>query len=338
MDVLRKVTHCKMAIVTLLSSLASIAAFVGWAAEKFLDNTSLVIGVIAFIVLALMFLFALALIIFSYITYARLKKVENDYVLSHKITHSLRNAISALQELEFQTLIKINEQSINSDFLQIDENDFLKTKKIFENFGTKITGIVCDQIKNYLLNNGIDENIRVCIKALVPINDSNDQLEWEVQTLRVDHATWHNDDELVKRNKKIKHIVKNNTSFSEILSGKVKFFFHNDLASLGSQNYTNSSVNWENRYNSCIVLPIKSNLRDEKNSVYYGFLTADSLNSGKNELFCGDLNTPIPSILAHAADAIAVWFVKTDSHVKVLKLAKASLRTRQETPNARILS
>ena len=113
-----------------------------------------------------------------------------------------------------------------------------------------------------------------------------------------------------------------NTDFKEILVKNKKVFSHNNLASLSGKLYENSSSEWQSRYNATIVVPIKSKPDGKKNTVYYGFLTADSLNPKKVDMFSDDYKDPILQIMGHAADAIATWFIRNDVHCKVIDDAK----------------
>lgn len=310
-----------MTVFVFFASLASIVSLFGWAAEKFLEFSPGSIGVIAFYVIGFTFLFAAFLLISSFVAYEKLKDLQNDYQLSHRITHHLRNAISSLQDLEFETLDKIEKAERETDFQQINENDALKTTIILKKLGAKITSAVTGQIKNYFLINGINENIRVVIKSIIP--DGDNPLNWEVRTLIVDHNTWNDDDRRLEQNEEEKHLINGNSDFEEILLGTRKIFFHNQLNSLPAKEYKNSSSDWRSRYNATIVVPIKSKPDGKQNAVYYGFLTADSLNRENKDLFSDDINAPVLNIMAHAADAIAGWFIKNDDHAQTLKKAFA---------------
>jgi hypothetical protein len=94
------------------------------------------------------------------------------------------------------------------------------------------------------------------------------------------------------------------------------------LQSLSSRDYKNSSPEWRSRYNATLVVPIKSKPDGQSDAVYYGFITADSLNPSKQEQFSSDINSAVVNIMAHAADAMAVWFIKNDNHVKSIERAE----------------
>lgn len=244
--------------------------------------------------------------------------LQSDYVLSHRISHYLRNSIAALQNLEFSILEKIDNTDSISHFDEILENDQLKRKEIFTKLGDKATGAICKQLENYFSYNKLESNIRVTIKSI--ISNEGNQLNWDVATLVVDPFTWNNQDRLVEKKEDELHKIKDNSDFQGILLGTEKCFVSNDLSKLDG-NYKNSSKDWIKRYNSTMVVPIKNQPDGKNNSVYYGFLTVDSLNLKGQSLFDSDEDSPTFNILANAADALAVWFIKNDNHVKLIKNA-----------------
>ena len=309
-----------MAVFTFSASLASLLSLFGWAAEKFLGYAPETLGIISFFVIGLIFIFALALLVIAYFHYDRLKGVQNDYILSHRITHYLRNSIADLQSLEFQTRKKIDNAELEKQFPDIQENDELKRKEIFKKLGAKITGSVAKQVKNYFLCNGLEGNVRITIKILNP-DDTNDQLQWKVVTGIVDPETYNNRDRELQKIENAEHKIADNTDFQGILIGSEKCFSCNDLSGLPEDKYKNSSKDWRKRYNATLVVPIKNQPDGRRNIVYYGFLTADSHNPKKQKLFSSEDNAPVLNILAHAADALAVWFIKNDNHVDVIKAA-----------------
>jgi len=303
-----------MAYITTASSAASIISLWGWAGEKFLSYAPEMLGLISFFVIGLIFLFALSLLAIAFIQHEDVKELQGDYILSHKITHNLRNSITDLQSLEFTTLKKIDKCELPQQFSDIKENDELKRKEIFKSLGAKTTGCIVKQIKNYFLCNGLKADIRVTIKTIVPCGSN--QLKWQVATLVVDPSTWNNQNSDIDESGT--HFIENNSDFEDILLGNKKVFSHNNLNSVSEKEYKNSSRDWRKRYNASMVVPIKNKPYGKDNTVYYGFLTVDSLNPKKQALFDSKENSPTLNILAHAADALAVWFIKNDNHDKLL--------------------
>lgn len=321
MKYIKQALESRMAAFVFFSSLASVVSLFGWAAEKYLQFVPENIAIISFAVIGCTFLFALFLLISSFVSHEKIKELQGDYKLSHRITHHLRDAISALRDLEFEALEKIEISDREADFLQIKENDYLKTTSILHDFGANVASAVADQIKNYFLTNKMYENVRVTIKSLIPSGEN--QLDWEIKTDLVDHNTWNADFRRLDKNKMEKHLIRNNSDFEGILLGKNKVFFHNNLRSISTDEYKNSSPDWRDRYNSTMIVPIKSKPDGKLNPVFYGFLTADSLNGKNKELFSNDIDAPVLNIMAHAADALAAWYIKNDDHVQTLNDAFA---------------
>jgi len=314
---LKKLFQSTTATFAFFASLASIVSLFGWAAEKFLNYAPETLGLISFFVIGFVFLFAIFLLFRAFIASEKIKEIHNDYILSHTVTHQLRNAITALQELEFNTLSKIDNTDSTNHFEEILENDRLKRQDIFRELGSKVTGSVAKQItNNFLSHHRVNENVRATIKSLIPEN--NNQLKWEIRTSVVDPKTYDQDTALEDRENEI-HFIEGNTDFKGILIGKEKYFAKNDLAGMKDANYSNSSKDWRDRYNATLVVPIKNKPDGKNNTVYYGFLTVDCMNTKKHELFTQKLGSPSLNIVAHAADALAVWFIKNDNHTEILK-------------------
>ena len=248
-----------------------------------------------------------------------------------KITHHLRNAVSALQDVEFITL-ELIDKAEKSGLELILENDRLRAKDILLNFCPRITNSVTSQIKIYFLSNGINQNIRVIIKRIVP--DGENYLDWKIETVYVDHETWHKQDSRIKKIGNCNHIINANTDFEKILVERKNVFMSNNLNAISENEYKNSSLDWRKRYNATIVAPIKSKPDDEGgNVVYYGFLTADSMNSENQDLFSDDVESPVFNIMAHATDALAVFYIKHDDHTKALKNALVQCKGLLELQN-----
>jgi len=308
--------NSKMALFTFFASFASILSLFGWAAEHFLGYAPKTLGIISFIVIGLIFIVACYLLITAFFQYTKIKNIQGDYVLSHRISHHLRNSIATLQSLEFQTIKKVRTATSVQQLSDIKENDELKRRDTFKKLGAKTTGAVAQQLANYFLCNGLEGNIRVTIKSILP--NGNNQLDWEVSTAVVDPVTWNDQDRIIEEKEDEHHKIGENSDFKGILLGDEKYFYSNDLSALPDEKYQNSSKNWRARYNATMVVPIKNQPDGKRNTVYYGFLTADSLNAKKQELFIsGNESAPL-NILAHAADTLAVWFIKNDNHAEML--------------------
>ena len=319
MNLIKTITssiNSKCAIFNTFAGAASITALYGWAAEKFLDYTPQQIGLISFIVIAITTLFSIYFLIAGYIFYAKMAESQTSHALIHTITHQLRNAIGEMQDLEYITSKKIEKVELEAQFPEIKLNDELKRQALFKKFASKVCNTVAKQLKNHFNINQISGNIRTTIKVILP--EGKNQLDWKTVTSAVDSETWNEDDRFIEAQASGQHKIGENSDFEGIITGKQNCFVCNDLTSLPEKQYKNSSPEWRKRYNSTIVVPIKSKPDGRSDAVYYGFLTADSLNKDNHKQFEEDINSPTLNILAHAADALAVWFIKNDNHAKTI--------------------
>ena len=301
------------------ASLSSIVALLGWGLEKFSDIAPGALGIFASTVVVLTFFSSIALLIVSFRKYESVKALKGDDKLNHRITHQLRNAITKMQELEFSTTDNIAAADSVGQFQHILENDALKRKEIFKTLCAKITTAVANQVEAHFRLNGLVGNVRVTVKSIVPT--ASDQTQWYVITSGVDSNTYSNQDKDIHTEEidpESLPTIGENSDFLGILTGKVVAFSENDLSSLSHKEYKNSSPDWRSKYNATLVVPIKNQPEGKSNSVYYGFLSADSLNPKKQQLFGSDDESPTLHIVAHAADALAVWYIKNDNHEKVV--------------------
>lgn len=315
-NIIKTLLNSKAATFAFFGSMASILSLYGWAGEKFLGYAPETIGIISFVVIGIIALFSVYFLVAAFIYHERVIATQSGYALNHKITHQLRNAISRMQDLEYETSRKIQNVELEAQFSDIVENSELKRREIFKKLGAQVSSAVANQLRHHFASNEIAGNIRVTIKVIKP--NGTAPKDWETVTASVDHETWSNQDRILESQDHESHRIGDNSDFEDILIGKRNCFVCNDLQALPEKQYKNSSQEWRKRYNSTIVVPIKSKPDGEKNSVYYGFITADSLNPSKQDQFSSDVKSPTLNIMAHAADAMAVWFVKHDSLSNVL--------------------
>jgi hypothetical protein len=319
-ELVGKVLSSRGAVFNVFAGLASILSLYGWAAEKFFDYAPEKIGFIAFIVILCAVVVAVYFLVSGYLYYEKMRAAQGGHVLNHKITHQLRNAIVGLQDLEYATTKKMEVVEREIHFSEIKENDELRRRDLFKKLASKVCNIVARQIGDHFSCNQIDGNVRTTIKIIIPDGDS--QLDWKIVTAAVDAETWNDQDRLIEAQAYEQHKIGDNSDFEGIVLGKKSCFSCNDLQSLSSRDYKNSSPEWRSRYNATLVVPIKSKPDGQSDAVYYGFITADSLNPSKQEQFSSDINSAVVNIMAHAADAMAVWFIKNDNHVKSIERAE----------------
>jgi hypothetical protein len=306
----------------IFAGFASIVSLLGWAGENIIGYTPNELMFLSFTLLFLFITYSIIFLFLSHQEYNRTLRTKNDFQLSHKITHNLRNALSKLRDVEFETSKKLDKAKEDSHIEEVKKNDSLMVSKIFKVLGSKLSDSVHKQVLNSLSRQGITENIRVTIKSLEP--RSKNQKDWIVRTLILDPASWAESDHSdLEPNSEPVHTVGENTDFSEILVNRSHCYANNNLDALGDDTYLNSSKDWRKRYNATMVVPIKNKPKDGDSVVYYGFLTLDSLNSGNKNLFSNDVKDEILQITAHAADALASWFIRYDVHSDMLETHSA---------------
>jgi len=207
---MQKMMRSKMTAFGILAGLVGIIAGMGWALETCCKDDGVYIKGMSLFVIIVTSLFSVYFIISAYIANEKAQEISDGYILSHKITHQLRNSITALQDLEFHTLRKISLAQSEEHLSDIIENDELKRDDIFKKLGAKIADAVACQVKNNFACNGFEETIRATIKGIIP--EGSNQLDWKVITTVVDRDTW------AKENREYQaHIIKDNTDFMEYL-------------------------------------------------------------------------------------------------------------------------
>lgn len=324
-----------------LGSIFSIASVFLYGIDKLFStgNSLIVIGFIALVVsMILIFIFYVIKLKNEYkkLNKNNLEKLKESYKFFHTITHSFRDSIWKIQNLQ-QDFDQRKE--LSNGLSQKDLHDYVHEKSfsIFKSFADSITGTIVESLKTLFNVDNIEENFRITIKLLNPESDK-DIKEWSVTTACRDPIS------ITKVNKDAEKpsIIGENTDFYEIAYAGKRVFASNNLSDLAKRDsYKNSSTNWQNRYNSTIVLPIRYILDekidkiiiDKKKKVFekpvdaknpriiYGFLAADSLNVKNNNLFSDDLNTPIVNLIAHSADLLAIWFRYWEQHCEKLNLS-----------------
>jgi len=175
----------------------------------------------------------------------QMKKLEgfgNGYEYLHKIFHELRSAFMKLSDVTKP----IAERSGQADVL----------------FTQFIHRAVDNLQKVFALT--ADPQCRVCVKQL------RDDAKSVETICRDSGSEGQNEPEIAK--------IEENTDFHNIMRkirGYERYFYCNDLLALGDL-YENSTPNWDERYKSTIVWPIRGPLPNRNYDVA-GFLCVDSL-------------------------------------------------------------
>lgn len=218
----------------------------------------------------------------------------------------MRNAIADLNDLEFISIEEIPKLKDSHSLSLLEDRLESDREKIFNNFANKLTNSVVRQLEAYFSYLKSDETCRVTIKIIDPVCDN--QLDWEVATAYRDPSTFYNMDEEYDTDV---HKIRNNDDYHDIVVGRKNAFACNDLSKLAQAGkYKNSGGNWQERYNSTIVVPIRY-VKDKREApLFFGFLAADSKNIKKMNLFSDQSDHTSFQIMAHAADCLATWFLE----------------------------
>lgn len=105
--------------------------------------------------------------------------------------------------------------------------------------------------------------------------------------------------------------VEDNTSFDQIINKNFDRFVCDDLSTLYAVGkYKNSHDNWQQLYNSCLVVPVRHfSQKNHQSSTLYGVLAIDSLNTKGHDLFSNEITY---HMLAHSADILAIMLGSID--------------------------
>jgi hypothetical protein len=96
-----------------------------------------------------------------------------------------------------------------------------------------------------------------------------------------------------------------NTAFHHVVENGQPYFLSNNLAGWG-ENYRNENLEWRERYNSTLVVPIRYRDATFGQQLCFGFLAVDSLNRDGIELYN---SSTCKHILSHSADLLATFFL-----------------------------
>lgn len=330
-----------------IGSIFSIASVILYGIDKLFAKGNNLMAIGFFVLLAsILLLFAFFSIKlqnkFKNLNTINVNKLKESYMFFHQITHSFRDSIWEIQNL--QQYYDKRTKDLNNNMSQIDLHNHMRERSftIFKEFANSITGTIVDSLGTLFHADGIEENFRVTIKLLIPENNKTIK-NWSVMTACRDPNS-------VSKVNKIPEepcVIGENTDFFDIAYAGKRVFASNDLLELTKTNsYKNSSTNWQNRYNSTLVLPIRYMLEEKNNNIIiekpklecnkpigddldtnvqrsdiiYGFLAADSKNVNNNPLFSNDLNSPVVNLIAHSADLLAIWFRYWEQHCEKLHL------------------
>lgn len=237
----------------------------------------------------------------------------------HSITHKFRNHIFShyINAVPDDILVGCGEKD---SFEKICRSITMDVKNVLNNLYEAKNIDLCDSLAVTVKLTLSSKNIldlygSVLDKALKKRLRKNQQ--WVITVYR-DPDTYDNH----KMNREVGrciYSVERNTAFIHIFQDREQIFASDDLQALGSA-YKNESVNWKDLYNATIVAPIRYISEDHSNYRCFGYISADSLNSEKLDLF---ENEEAKFIMGHVADLMANYFL-------TLSLAKQTMKTVHE--------
>lgn len=234
-------------------------------------------------------------------------KLEEQYFYFHKVVHKFRDDV-------FRFYIN----DMPNEFILSD-----KGKTAFLRICHSITSSVKKTMTEYLISKDIYlkdyDDLCVTVKLLLESDNIiklyGETLDREVKasinkknkliiTVYRDPSTYEEWREEREVGSKI-YSIDGNSAFMHIFMNKQPYFRSDDLIKMGDT-YTNENLSWREKYNATIVVPIRYYCKD--NGVYrlFGFISVDSPNRDKNNLF---VNNMARYIVGQAADLMASFFL-----------------------------
>ncbi len=234
-------------------------------------------------------------------------KLEEQYFYFHKIVHKFRDDIFRFYINDMPSEFTLSEKG-KTAFLRICHSITSSVKKtmieylISKDVYLKECDDLCVTVKLMLESNNI---ISLYDKTLDrDVRTSIDKKNNWIITVYRDPSTyekWREEREVGS----MIYSIEDNSAFMHIYMNKKSFFRCDDLASMGDA-YINENQSWKEKYNATIVVPIRYYCKE--NGIYklFGFISIDSLNRDKNNLFT---NNAARYIVGHSADLMASFFL-----------------------------
>lgn len=190
----------------------------------------------------------------------------------------------------------------------------------FRTLCDQVTSGAREALKRYIHLKGIDigEDVSITVKLIVRTSEieqidlldqptrfsAREKEQWVITSFR-DSYVYNNKPDRRKNDTNSLYDLSLNTAFHDILVVRQPYYFCNNLKALGEK-YHNESKEWKKYYNATLVVPIKCERTGRDESMYFGFLAADSLNSDDEEIY--DTKGCL-IIMKHAADMLANFFM-----------------------------
>lgn len=191
-----------------------------------------------------------------------------------------------------------------------------KDRASFDSICFFITSDVKQMLLEHFRARGIDpkDDIAISVKLIITNTYLSEKFVYEDKRMNKDGnelviTVYRDPDTYNKRTREIKrrlYDINGNTAFREIIEYDKDAFIGNDLRN--RDGYHNRNDEWQQFYNSACVVPIRYLDKSRGIRKYYGFITADSL---ETEGQSGQIkyDDDCKRILALGADALATFFL-----------------------------
>lgn len=234
-------------------------------------------------------------------------RINKQYSNFHSSVHKFRDDMfkfyssdlpdqCILQEKDKIAFLRICHST--TDSVKKSMIEYLKSKDIYLNDYDDI----CVTVKLMLESNNIIELYGNTIDRDTK-SSINKKKKWIITVYR-DPDTY----EKARENREVGtrlYSVEDNSAYMHICISKKAYFCSDNLIEMGDK-YINENPSWRENYNATIVVPIRYYNKDSGFYRVFGFISIDSLNKDKNELFC---NNTSRYIVGHSADLMASFFL-----------------------------
>lgn len=234
-------------------------------------------------------------------------KLEEQYFYFHKVVHKFRDDVFRFYVNDMPNEFILSGKG-KTAFLRLCHSitssvkktmtEYLMSKDIY----LRDYDNVCVTVKLLLESDNIiklyGKTLDKEVKALINEND-----RWIITVYR-DPSTYEEWREEREVSSKI-YSINGNSAFMHIFMNKQPYFRCDDLIKMGDS-YMNENPLWREKYNATIVVPIRYYCKENGVHRLFGFISVDSLNRDKNNLF---VNNMARYIVGQAADLMASFFL-----------------------------
>jgi hypothetical protein len=309
-------------IMTSISLIVGILSFVFSICSTYYPNIPQIL-IVRDILVVLVFILFVAILSVKYykkdgLVILTKRNMRQQIRASHDIVHKFRN--HSFVELR-NGLLDVGNGSRSIDDV---------CEKYFKRVSHSVLTDVRSVFVQYFKSRGLDimDDLSVTLKMIIRSEEAQamleqlhgeeaDQLNKKKRFLITafrDPVTWEKQPERKEVKKLIFSIDDGNTAFDHIINKTNDYYLSNDLSS--EKGYRNQTRNWQDRYNSVLVAPIRCKQgNDKKSTTTYGLICVDSKNPEKHDLFDEEMAL---HMLAQAADCLALMFMNIEIVKKVI--------------------